>query len=89
MKYNIFIAFILAAFVAKTFADISADRINDAWAEYYKQYYDDLQLDSRDSGYHAPISSYLSSYSPPDYSLDVFGPENQVSLFSINNECCY
>ena len=68
---------ILATSVASVNADISVDRVNDAWAEYHNdEFYQDSQ--DRDSGYSAPLTSYTPSYSSSENPFDSFGPETGV-----------
>ena len=72
MKPSTLIALAITIFVAHIVtADLSSDRVSDAWASYYKQYYEEHNgVDDRNSGYNAPSTSYDSppaSYDSPSY----------------------
>ena len=73
-------------------ADLSDDRVSDAWADFYKSYYEQHnEAQERDHGYHAPapISSGYDTpsvaYDSPTYgaysaspALDLLSPETSV-----------
>ena len=71
------LAFIPAAIAARIAADIiHADRVNDAWADYYKGSYEDNER--LDSEYTSPSTDFDSSYTSSIESLESLGLETGV-----------
>ena len=77
-------------------ADLSEQRVSDAWAEFYKSYYEQHSgpADNNDRDFHPPATSYDSPtyHSSPSYSSFsspyAYGGKT-IDLFSGDTSVCF